>query len=132
MAVVRRRQVGRVPGLTTACACAYDFETLEVDLVFANPASGGRVGNADSAAVVGSADIRDPDDDDLDAHPDTDSHADRDRDAQPTTSPEPSESATPTPDPEPTGDAGFPWWIILIVLLVLGIIITIIVIVRRR
>jgi hypothetical protein len=121
-----------LPGLTTACACAYDFETLEVDLVFANPASGGGSGTPTRPPSSGPPTFVIPTTTTSTPTPTPTPTPTETVTPEPTTSPEPSESASPTPDPEPSGDAGFPWWIILIVLLVLGIIITIIVIVRRR
>jgi hypothetical protein len=119
-----------LPGLTTGCACAFDFKTLEVDLVFRNPTSGGGSGtptrppsSGPPTFVIPTATTSTP------APTPTPSETVI---PGPTTSPGPSESATPAPDPEATADSGFPWWIILIIVLVLGIIIAIIVIARRR
>jgi hypothetical protein len=121
-----------LPGLTTACACAFDFETLEVDLVFKNPSSGGGSGTPTRPTSSGPPTFVIPTTTTTTPTPSPTPTPSETATPEPTTSPTPSGSPTPAPDPEPSADAGFPWWIILIIVLVLGIIITIVVMVRRR
>jgi hypothetical protein len=114
-----------------AGGCGCEFTEQDVDLVFANPSSGGGSGGGGPGGSPrtggGSSAI-------ADTTPTATPTPTPTSTPSPSSSPtaEPSASPTPTPQPVPTGDEGFPWWIILIIVLAIGIVVTIILVLRRR